>query len=148
MPKRRDINKVKAVAKTYLNNGFNLPEALKDNNNGKELSGNGYNSQASDWRKDNGFKAIIEQELAKFPKGVINDVFCISELFDIIKGNTSKPSDKVNAIATLARILKLGNEQGNTTNITFDISKLPPLPVKSIIDIQSIASSTTKDIHT
>jgi hypothetical protein len=132
MPKKRDINKVKAVSKVYMNNGLNMAEALKEVEGNKDYKhDNSINVKASRWKMSPEIQAQIRTELALFDEKIANKTYCIINLVEIINDKTTKTSDRVNAVNTLAKLIGYA-EQGNTTNITFDITSLKTIPVKSI----------------
>jgi len=143
MGKKRDINKVKAVAKEYLNNGMNMTKALKAVNDTGCTQGSLY-VKAHQWRLSPEIQAEIKAELALFDEKIADKVYCIANLFDIINTKDTKPADRINAVNVLAKLIGY-TEQGNTTNITFDLSALKTQlnTVKSIPIDTSIVSSNS-----
>lgn len=124
------------VAREFLTNGLDLPKAIKKINSNKELQGNCYNVQASLWRKDERFWDALRSELAKFDKTVLNDNWVLSNLFDITSNNNVKASDKINAIALVAKVLKLTDDNSNKqVNVSVFADQLNQL--KPAIDVKN-----------
>ena len=117
--KKKDKLRIKLTAREYIRNKGNLPMALKVTNNMKELAGNGYTVQASRWKNDPLFMEQVRKELERFDKSVISDVFVLSELFDIVKDNTAKNSDKVNALGLVAKMIGATREGQQQVNVVF-----------------------------
>ena len=134
MPKRRDINKVKAVSKVYANNGLNMSQALRTV--GDTLEPKAMTVKASRWRNSIEIQEELKAELSKFDKTVANDIFCIANLIEIVNDSSSKTSDKVNALNVLAKVIGASKEGQVNNNITFDISSLKTIP--NTIDVKSI----------
>jgi hypothetical protein len=135
MPKRRDINKVKAVSKIYANNGMNMSKALRTV--GDTLEPKAMTVKASRWRNSIEIQEELKTELAKFDKTVANDIFCIANLIEIINDSNSKTSDKVNALNVLAKVIGASNEGATQVNIYTDLlSDYKPRP--DVVDVKSI----------
>ena len=134
MPKRRDINKVKAVSKVYANNGLNMSQALRTV--GDTLEPKAMTVKASRWRNSIEIQEELKAELSKFDKTVANDIFCIANLIEIVNDSNSKTSDKVNALNVLAKVIGASKEGQQTVNIGFNIQDLKTIP--NIIDVKSI----------
>jgi hypothetical protein len=142
MPKKRDINKVKAVAKIYANNGMNMMDALRKT--GDNLEPVALGVKACRWRNSIEIQEELKAELSKFDKSIANDIYCIANLIEIINDKENKPSDKVNALNVLAKVIGASKEGQVQNNITFDISSLRTIPVKSMaIDTSIVSSATT-----
>jgi len=111
MPKRRDKNKVKQVAREYIKNGLNMTQALKTVENNKPyIHKNSINVKASRWRLDEELQAEIKREVAKWDKNLISREYIELELYRIINDNIAKHSDRVSALALLAKMRQLTGE--------------------------------------
>ena len=131
MPKKRDINKVKAVAKIYANNGMNMSQALRTV--GDNLEPKAMTVKATRWRNSIEIQEELKAELAKFDPAIANDIYCIANYIEIANDSKNKVSDRIQALNGLAKVIG-ASKDGNTTNITFDITSLKtkPIDVKSI----------------
>jgi phage terminase small subunit len=132
MPKKRDINKVKAVSKEYLNNGLDMSKALKDT--GDKLTGTALSVKAHRWRWCPEIQAEIKAELALFDEKIVDRVYCLANLYEIVNDKMVKTSDRVNAINTLGKLIGIASE-GQQVNVSFNLhdlkTKLQSIPVKS-----------------
>jgi hypothetical protein len=150
MPKRRDKNKVKLVAKAYIQNGADMVEALKYVEGDKTYDhANSIAVKASRWRFCPEMQAALKKELALFDKGIVNDIYVLANLYEIINDKMTKQSDRVNALSLVAKVLNIGRDQLPVTNIVFaDVLKdLKTVNIKSI-DITASASTHTNDTTT
>ena len=134
MPKKRDINKVKAVAKIYMNNGMDMTKALKEveANNTTYKDPTSIHVKAHYWRISPEIQAQIKSELALFDEKIADRVYCIANLVDIINNKDTKASDRIQAINTIAKLIGYA-EQGTQVNIGFNIQDLKTIPVKSTV---------------
>jgi hypothetical protein len=156
MPKKKDKNKVKQVAKVYINNGMDMTKALKAVGDTNLTEGSLYN-KSSRWRNSIEIQAELKNELSKFDKSIANDIFCIANLIEVINAKDTKTSDKVNALNVLAKVIGASKEGQQQTNIIFNdymkdlqsvsVKSMPNTAQKVVIDIPSnsvsaIATST------
>jgi len=153
MPKRRDKNKIKQVAKIYTRNGLNMEQALKEVENGKEYKHPDYRRvKAYRWRIDEELQAEIRKEIAKFDKTLIDERYVLSCLYGIINDTESKASDKVNALSLMSKILALTKDNAQSIAIFNDRSKIEALIQKRRIEVSpnkdSIISNNNAIIST
>ena len=138
MPKRRDINKVKAVAKIYMNNGMDMTKALKEveANNIQYKDPTSIHVKAHYWRIAPEIQAQIKAELALFDEKIADRVYCIANLVDIINNKDTKASDRIQAINTIAKLIGYADNVAGSVNVQFNINDLKTIPVKStVIDV-------------
>ena len=149
MPKRRDINKVKAFAKTYIDNNMDSNKAMAQIS--PQLGSNALNVKKSRWLSSPDVISEITAYITSLniTPAISKDIIR-ARLIKIITDVDSKDSDAIQAGSVLGRLEGVSNEQGNTTNITFDISSLKTIPVKStVIDVPNNSQqSATNSITT
>ena len=131
MPKRRDINKVKAVSKAYLNNGMDMTNALKSVGDTNLTEGSLYN-KASRWRHSIELQEELKATIAQFKPDLINDIYCIMNYVEVINAKDTKTSDKVNALNGLSKVLNIARDGQQIVNIGFNIQDLKTIPVRNI----------------
>jgi hypothetical protein len=137
MPKRRNKDKVKQVAKIYVRNGFNMQEALKivenDDYKGRELV---LNNKAYEWRVGKDVVPVIEREIQKFDKSLISPEFVMGKLYDLINDDKVKNADKVACLALCSKIIGLTRDAQINTIQVLGTDKL-----KGIIEAQKVSNT-------
>ena len=120
--KKRDKRKVKKVYKEYINNGFNMSEALRTTEKDSYIGREKYLTvKATRWRNCKELMDLINEEMKEVDITGINKTFVISELVKIVKDSKSKKSDVNNALSILSKCLSLSNDTKiNISNIVGD----------------------------
>lgn len=138
MPCKRDKNKVKAVARVYVRNGFkSVTKALKEVEGDIPYKHSGWLAvKAHKLKFSPEYMEAVRQEIARFDKSIVNEAYVVGKLFELIEAKDIKPSDKTNALSLVAKILQLTKENtGNNTaillgDITSELRKV--ITVKSM----------------
>jgi len=144
MSAKRDRNKVRAIAKKYVRNGFNLSQAVKEQYPIRE--GVSLAVQTHRIRYSQEFIEEAKREIAKFDKSLVSPDYVILKLYELIEDNTIKASDKVNALGLVAKILQMTKEQGNTNNLAIFgdvLGELRAVSVKSMpLAVEKVVTNT------
>jgi hypothetical protein len=133
MSARRDPLKIKRVAKAYIktNSVYKALQMIDNNQHSNKV----YRVKAARWMKDPNFLAEVKAELDKFDKSIVNDVFCLSNLFTIAEDSGAKHSDRINAIMGIAKILNLTREGTVTQQFVFNDVMAQLKQVKAVLDV-------------
>jgi hypothetical protein len=154
MPKRRNKDKVKQVAKIYVRNGFNMQEALKivenDDYKGRELV---LNNKAYEWRVGKDVVPVIEREIQKFDKSLISPEFVMGKLYDLINDDKVKNADKVACLALCSKIIGLTRDSQINTIQVLGTDKLKGIIAQQRSDIAVSSNNdnilpNTSEAHT
>jgi len=148
---KRDINKVKQIAKKYVRNGLNLSQAVKEQYPIRE--GVSLAVQTHRIRYSQEFIEEAKREIAKFDKSLVSPDYVVLKLYELIEDNTIKASDKVNALGLCSKILGMAKETGNTNNLAIfgdvlgelkavSVKSMPVTDVKPVIDTPNTTPNT------
>lgn len=116
--RKRDKNKVKRVSKEYVNNGFNMSQALKKVEDEEYINKEGYLTvKAHRWRISPEVVEEVKRELEKFDKSVINESFVYANLYKIVNDNVGKVSDRVNALGLIAKCISMFKDSSQNVTV-------------------------------